>query len=166
MKIKIISGGQTGADYGGLLAAKAYDIQTGGCAAKGFKTEVGFNTALGSFYNLEDKGLDYVDRTKENVRNSDMTLVFADNLNSAGTKLTIDTCAKLKKPCKINPAAFVIADIITKMRGILPDDASFTINVAGNRESVAPGIKERTERVLCGAFKMVKFKHKEKNEWV
>ena len=42
MKIfKIISGGQTGADKGGLIAAKKANIKTGGIAPKGFMTEAG-----------------------------------------------------------------------------------------------------------------------------
>ena len=38
---KIISGGQTGADYGALLAAHALGLETGGWAPKGWRTEDG-----------------------------------------------------------------------------------------------------------------------------
>ena len=158
MKLKVISGGQTGADIGGLRAAKAHGIETGGCAAKDYKIESGHLEELKTFYFLEDKGFDYVERTKENVRNSDITLIFADKLASPGTKLTIRTCRELKKPYKVNPAAYTVRDLILKMGSILPEENIFTINIAGNRESVAPGIRERTERVLWNAFKMVKFK--------
>ena len=128
-----------------------------GCAAKDCETENGHLEELKTFYFLEDKGFDYVERTKENVRNSDITLIFADKLASPGTKLTIRTCRELKKPYKVNPAG-TLRDLILKMGSILPEESTFTINVAGNRESVAPGIRERTERVLWNAFKMVKFK--------
>lgn len=37
--IKIISGGQTGADMGGLEAAREYGFPTGGYAPKGWMTE-------------------------------------------------------------------------------------------------------------------------------
>lgn len=158
MKLKIISGGQTGADIGGLRAAKAHDIPTGGCAAKQFKTEDGYFKELETFYFLEDKGYDYVERTKENVRTSDLTLIFADHLESPGTKLTIRTCRELKKPYRVNPASYVILTVLSKMNKILDGDAVFVINIAGNRESVAPGIRERTERVVAGALKMWKYK--------
>jgi hypothetical protein len=36
----IISGGQTGADQGGLFAAEILKIKTGGYAPKGYRTEV------------------------------------------------------------------------------------------------------------------------------
>ncbi len=38
---KIISGGQTGADRGGLLAGEALKIETGGTAPPIFMTELG-----------------------------------------------------------------------------------------------------------------------------
>lgn len=167
VNIKVISGGQTGADIGGLRAAKSYSIETGGCAVKGFRTETGTLKELKTVYNLDDdQGFNEVSRTIENVKRGDITIVFADNIESPGTRLTINTCKKLKKPYKVNPAAFVIADLITKMNEILPEDGVFVMNIAGNRESKAPGICARTERVLGASFKMVKFKAREKNEWV
>jgi RNase P protein component len=158
MKLKVISGGQSGADVAGLRAAREHGIETGGCAAKGFKTENGVVPELGTMYNLIDEDLDYVARTKENVRNADLTLIFADKLESAGTRLTIDSCKKFKKAHKINPAAYVIEEVVTKLSRVLPEDAVFVINIAGNRESVAPGIGARTENVLSHAFHMMKFK--------
>jgi len=157
MKLKIISGGQYGADMGGLCAARANGIETGGCAAKGFKTEDGDNTNLASVYNLIDKGFDYARRTEENVLRSDITLVFADKLDSPGTKKTIELCKIIGRPCIVNPPAFAVRDIIRPMQEILSEESTFTINVAGNRESVAPGIQKRTTNVLNSAFKMVKF---------
>lgn len=155
--IKIISGGQTGADIGGLRAATAYGIPTGGCAAKGYKTENGVSKEVETLYGLVDKGFDYVERTKENVRESDITLVYADNANSAGTKLTIDSCVKYKKPFRMNLPSFRICDLLKQMNQILPHDKVFVINIAGNRESVAPGIGERTERLVGDGLKMYKF---------
>ena len=160
MKLKIISGGQTGADLGGLRAAKSSDIETGGCAAKGFKTENGVSEEIETLYHLVDKGYDYVERTKENIRNADITLIFADNIASPGTKLTIRTCRENKKPCKINPPAYAVEAIFTKMQKILPEDAVFVVNVAGNRESVAPGIGARAENVMRHAIHMMKFMQK------
>jgi hypothetical protein len=162
MKLKIISGGQTGADIGGLRAAKSCAIETGGCAAKGFKTENGADLSLCDVYNLVDKGYDYVERTKENVRNSDITLIFADNINSAGTKLTIKSCNDYKKSYKVNPPAYVIEELLTKMGKIIDKDVVFVINVAGNRESVAPGVCARTFNVVSHAIHMWIFKNEVK----
>jgi Circularly permutated YpsA SLOG family len=157
MRLKIISGGQCGADIGGLRAAKAYGFPTGGCAAKGFKTENGVYPELESFYGLHDKGYDYVERTKENVRESDLTLVYADDMTSAGTKLTIDSCKKYKKPFRTNLPSYLVCDLLKKMNSIIPADKEFVINIAGNRETVAPGICARTERLVGNGLKMYKY---------
>jgi hypothetical protein len=159
MKLKIISGGQTGADLGGLRAAKMHGIETGGCAAAGFKTENGVCKDLETIYGLIDKKYDYATRTKENVRNADATLIFADDVNSAGTRLTIETCKKLKKPYRVNPASYGIVTILTKIQKIVAEDAVFVINIAGNRESVAPGVRARTESVMGGALKMWNYRN-------
>lgn len=39
--VRIISGGQTGADQGALVAAKQLGIETGGWTPRGFLTEAG-----------------------------------------------------------------------------------------------------------------------------
>ena len=46
--IKVVSGGQCGADLGGLLAAELLGIPTGGIAPNGFRTEKGKQPILSS----------------------------------------------------------------------------------------------------------------------
>jgi Circularly permutated YpsA SLOG family len=45
--MKIISGGQTGADQAGWRAAKACGLETGGWMPKGWKTELGCSPFFG-----------------------------------------------------------------------------------------------------------------------
>jgi hypothetical protein len=90
--LKVISGGQTGADIAGLVAAKRCGLDTGGFCANGFMTENGVKPEYAKMYNLVDNHYDYHRRTVENVKASDFTLIFADNVNSPGTKLTISAC--------------------------------------------------------------------------
>lgn len=86
---KIISGGQTGADSGGLIAGKTLNILTGGHAPKGFLTEYGPNYNLKEDFNLiEDYSPKYPPRTKKNVLNSDGTIIFGKYEKSS--KLTGD----------------------------------------------------------------------------
>ncbi|KKL74176.1 hypothetical protein LCGC14_2067470, partial [marine sediment metagenome] len=75
---KVISGGQIGADMGGLFAAyTAPGIETGGWAPKGFRTEAGSKKILGAKYKLkETKSPTYPPRTKRNVLNSNGTVWF------------------------------------------------------------------------------------------
>ena len=146
--LKIISGGQTGSDIAGLRAAKKCGLTTGGIIARGFETEDGFFPAYENMYGLVDKGFDYRKRTSENVRMADITLIFADKLKSPGTRLTISCCASHDKPYLLNPKK---EEIIDWVRCNNPK----VINVAGNRESVSPGITARTEKLLIDAFREI-----------
>jgi len=124
----IISGGQTGADEAGLLAAKAHGIPTGGMAPKNYWTEKGSNYELRDVYGLtESPVIGYTHRTRENVKNSDGTVLFGD-MTSSGSKSTIELCVRYGKPYIVNPtgdelAAWIMGNKVRKM------------NVAGNRGS-------------------------------
>lgn len=97
--MKIISGGQTGVDYGALLAAALHDVETGGMAPKGYKTANGANLTLRDEFGLTEHSSDqYHPRTEENVKNSDGTLVIALKSDSPGTKLTFDLLVQHSKP--------------------------------------------------------------------
>ena len=89
---KVISGGQTGADIAGLIAAKMYGIETGGTAPKNYKTENGSNLDLKDIYNLVDKG-GYKYRTIKNICDSDGTIVFSLHNGYGGTSKTIGYCS-------------------------------------------------------------------------
>lgn len=138
---KIISGGQTGADQGGLEAGKALGILIGGTAPQGWKTERGPMRELLSNYGLTEASIPgYPFRTKMNVLNSDATVVFGQ-IGEAGSKLTCDLCVKLGKPWMVNPTTTNLLELIEwhKVR---------VLNVAGNRESKNPGIQERVKEFL------------------
>lgn len=88
---KIISGGQTGADFGGLLAGASLGIPTGGTAPKGWRTEKGRDPRLEGLGLVEDDSWKYPPRTKKNIADSDGTLAFL-LMPSAGTERTIRHC--------------------------------------------------------------------------
>ncbi|PZV19091.1 MAG: hypothetical protein DCF20_03400 [Pseudanabaena sp.] len=143
----IISGGQTGADWGGLLAAADLGIATGGLAPKGYRTELGENLELAKFGLQEADRTDYEVRTVLNVQAADATVVFADRLHSDGTKLTIESCIKHEKPYLINPDALTLHDWLVEHQVKV-------LNVAGNRESVSEGISDRTRQVVRDALSL------------
>lgn len=141
---KIISGGQTGADQGGLRAAEYLRLETGGVAAKGFKTEDGYQEDYLKSFGLVDLGLDYSERTIQNVQDSDGTVVFG-RITSPGSKLTLREAVEWGKPCLTNPtqdqlALFVVHENIE------------VLNVAGNRESKSPGIGDKVAHIVTAAF--------------
>ncbi len=143
---KIISGGQTGADQGGLVAGSILGLPTGGTAPPNFWTEKGAD------YSLRDYGLvagdpdpkTYPLRTLANVRGSDGTLLVG-NMESAGSRMTIRMCTQWNKPYIVNPMAISLRDWVGS-------NWIRTLNVAGNRESVNPRIRDRVICLLIDAF--------------
>lgn len=153
--LKVISGGQTGADTGGLKAAVKAEIKTGGAAPKGYKTEDGSNPELGTVYRLYESNSDqYPIRTKEIVVNSDGTLIFSKG-NTPGSALTKKTCEKAGKPFLwLNPFASgnekPISDFIRMVKA--KNGRAIVLNIAGNRESKSPGIEKAVEEALYKVF--------------
>ncbi|MEW8027437.1 MAG: putative molybdenum carrier protein [Candidatus Thiodiazotropha sp.] len=143
---KIISGGQTGADIGGLVGAKRVGIATGGYAPRGFKTEVGPQPeTLKEFGLVELPSSNYKHRTKQNVFSSDATLIVATDPTSHGTQRTIQYCKELNKPyLLIDPAT----DCHELIRVFLNNHSPRILNIAGNRESKSKGIAAKTAAII------------------
>ena len=142
---KIISGGQTGADQGGLIGAREANIPTGGMAPKGWKTETGPEPMLAGYGLIESTSANYQTRTKANIANSDGTAIFSLDVESTGTVLTILTCRQLSKPYIINPDWRQLRDWCEGL-GIK------VLNVAGNRASKDPLAFERARVTIVSAF--------------
>lgn len=142
---KIISGGQTGVDTIGLQVAKKLGIETGGKAPKGFLRERGIDTEDISSYGLTEisdaeqsdytnrkgKRDPYTGRTELNVRNSDGTVYFATENDSAGRIATERSAREWNKPFLLNPTA-------KQLREWINTNNIKTLNVAGNRGSKLP----------------------------
>lgn len=146
---KIISGGQTGADFGGLRAGEILGIPTGGWAAKGWLTENGPQPVLGSRYRLfECSVAGYPARTKLNVTTSDYTIIFYTDVESKGTELTLKHCWS-KGGLRFSVMPLLRMDAL---RDVLINDLNKyqpkIINIAGNRESKSPGIHHKVIKFL------------------
>lgn len=153
---KIVSGGQTGADQGGLTAAVVLGLRTGGWMPKGWKTENGPNPSLAGLGLKEHSSAAYQPRTRLNVRESDGTLVFG-NSKSPGSKLTLSTCGAYGKPSFVVPwrsgQSSKPSRVLVKLfRQWLDDNDIEVLNVAGNRESGQPGIAKATSTFLIAAL--------------
>jgi hypothetical protein len=140
----IFSGGQTGVDRAALDAAEACGISRGGWCPKGRLAEDG---PIPATYPLrETRSARYPPRTERNVRESDATLVLHDGRPSCGTALTVRLAAKHSKPCLVvdlgRPQG--TAEFLEWLSG----NSVRVLNVAGPRESSAPGIYERARELL------------------
>lgn len=144
---RIVSGGQTGVDRGALEAAIALGIAHGGWCPRGRLAEDG---TIPSRYDLvENDSSEYKVRTARNVEDSDATLILHERPLSGGTLLTKRIAARLGKPCgcfRIGPES------VSAIREWLSEIRPETLNIAGPRNSLAPGIEQRAEELLVQVF--------------
>jgi hypothetical protein len=154
---KIISGGQTGVDQAALTAARQAGLATGGWVPKGWLTEDGPAAWLAEFGLSEMPTDDYPPRTRRNVTISDATLWLGDP-SSTGGRATCEAARRSGKPLYVaesladtRPAA--VADWLQTLGEVN------VLNVAGNRESVAPGIGAESARFLVELFALLRSRH-------
>jgi hypothetical protein len=146
--VKIISGGQTGADRGGLDAAIELGIKHGGWCPLGRKAEDG---RIPDIYKLKQHpSSDYPPRTALNIFEADATLIFKRGEMGVGSRLTLSLAQRQRKLY----AVFDIAeeDDILQLREFLSKSRPKILNVAGARESHARGMQESVRRILVEAF--------------
>lgn len=151
MVTSIVSGGQTGADRGGLDAAIALGIDHSGWCPAGRRAEDG---AVPFAYNLrETLATDYSVRTKLNVRDADGTVVFTRGAAKGGSALTIDYARSIGRPVlHIDLAQVTLATAAICVRAWCAEHEIRILNVAGSRDSQAPGIGATTHGVLMRAL--------------
>lgn len=148
--MKIISGGQTGADQAALRTARELGLPTGGHAPAGWKTDIGPAPWLEEYGLVEAETDEFPVRTILNVKNGDATLLFGD-MKSPGCKLTLGYCQRLSKPYNIVhwPRGGWDWDAeCERVRRWLSDQRVQVLNVAGNRERTNPGITRTVSMFL------------------
>ena len=153
---KIISGGQTGADIGGLRAAEIVGIKTGGCMPLGFLTEQGKRPDYKERFGItEHYSPKYHLRTEINVVESDGTVRIAGNFHSRGEACTLRAIKKHGKPYfdvnVKNPPQ------VSKFIEWLTNNNVSILNVAGNAESTWPGTEEFAEQYIISALKALTY---------
>ena len=155
MSFKVISGGQTGADIGGVLAARLHGIKTGGWMPYGWETLNGPRPEYAELFNMvEHRDPGYKPRTWENVYDSDGTIRLAKDFCSAGERYTLNGIKKYDKP---------YIDVEIKEPIIYPEDVKHVaewivrcdirvLNVAGNSHRTWAGMQTYTTRFLSYVF--------------
>jgi hypothetical protein len=135
--VRVISGGQTGADQGGLFAAAKLGVPTGGWADAGWHTEGGAAPWLADYGLRQCPEPGYPARTRRNVADADAVVWFGDP-QSPGARLTLGLCRILRKPHYVVSANSRPEDVAEFLRRA--SDGDVTLMVAGNRESMRPGV--------------------------
>ncbi len=147
-RLRVISGGQTGVDRAALDVALELGLDCGGWCPAGRRAEDGPIPVL--YPLLETETADYAERTQRNVVDADATLVLCQGGLAGGTLLTVQVAGAQGKPC-------LVIDLRRpwqpqEVRGWLDVCAVRTLNVAGPRESGAPGIYALASEFLHAAL--------------
>ena len=150
-RTKIISGGQTGVDRAALDFAIQHGFEYGGWCPRGRLAEDGI---IPPVYRLrETDSADYDERTEKNVLDSDATLIVVRVKELSGGTAFTKTCANQhRRPllvvCEPDGVSQCAADLLT----FLKQNKIQTLNVAGPRESQAPGLGKFVRELLEAAL--------------
>lgn len=155
--IEIFSGLQSGVDRGAVDAAIELGFPHGGYVPKGRRSEDG---AIPVKYKVTElQSTSYVARTRKNIEDSDGTLVLRIWQSTPGTDLTITYLDNLKKPHYIRclyPGDSESEQVEALVPGIVQWIKAWgfkRLNVAGPRETRAPGIQKLTHRIMREVLK-------------
>ena len=144
------TGGQTGADRGGLDAARACGVPIcGWCPPGGLSEDYPEPPGLLAVYPelVEGHSSGYVERTAWNVRDSHATLIVApDGIQPrSGTEMTRVFAEQFGRPVLVVSGPEDAPRILDWLSGI---GRGLTLNVAGPRESKSPGVYEVTRDII------------------
>jgi len=146
--VKIVSGGQSGVDRAALDVALARGLPCGGWCPKGRRAEDG---PIPPRYPLrEAPAAAYAVRTRLNVRDSDATLILERGRPGHGTRLTVALARRMGRPVLIVNLKRPLSDVCVRTWLVAND--VHTLNVAGSRESGAPGIYRASVDWLSALF--------------
>ena len=151
--MRIISGGQTGVDRAALDVALKYEIECGGWCPAGRLDEFG---RIPNHYPVQQLAAGgFTERTLQNVKDSDGTVIIYPGRLSGGTEQTVRFCSELRRmhllvdasKLSAEDAASLIADFVRKNK-------IDVLNVAGPRQSEWPEGYDYAFRALDAILKL------------
>jgi CheY-like chemotaxis protein len=149
--IKLVSGGQTGADRAALDFAIERGIPHGGWCPAERKAEDGVIPLR--FRLRETPSAAYSERSLWNVRDSDGTVIFTtDDQLTGGSNKTAQFARKLAKPWLHLAALRPGVDCAAVLRGFIRQHGIRVLNIAGPRKSQEPTVGRFVTRTLRAAL--------------
>ena len=135
--MKIISGGQTGVDRAGLDVALKNGIDCGGWSPTGRLDEVGRIPDRYPLKELEHGG--FIERTLQNVKDSEGTVIIYSGKLSGGTEQTVRFCVEQQRPYELIDASKIsIEKAARSIASLVRKHKIKILNVAGPRQSEWP----------------------------
>ena len=145
--MKIISGGQTGVDRAALDAALRHGIKSGGWCPTGRLDEFG---RIPDRYPVKELGSGgFTERTLQNVKDSNGTVIIYPGKLSGGTEQTLHFCVEQRRPHELIDASNVSTEKAAQLIADFVRETKIDIlNVAGPRASEWPEGYDYAFRVL------------------
>jgi hypothetical protein len=145
--LKIICGGQTGVDRAALDVALRQGIECGGWCPAGRLDEFG---EIPEHYPVQElQGAGFTERTLQNVKDSDGTVVVYSGELRGGTEQTVRFCVDLQRPHQLINASKTSAEAAARvMADFVGENKIGILNVAGPRQSEWPEGYNYTSRAL------------------
>jgi Circularly permutated YpsA SLOG family len=145
--LKIISGAQTGVDRAALDVALKHGMECGGWCPAGRLDELGRIPEHYPVKELEHGG--FAERTLQNAKGADGTVVIYREQLRGGTEFTLDCCKQLNRPHTLIDAAKMSAEAAAKLiADFVCENKIDTLNAAGPRQSEWPDGYDFTFRAL------------------
>ena len=150
--LKIISGGQTGVDRAALDVALTNAIPCGGWCPAGRLDELGKIPDHYPVRELQRGG--FTERTLQNVKDSDGTLVIYQEELRSGTEQTVQCCVELERPCQLINASKIASKAAAELTAsFVHHNKIHILNVAGPRQSEWPEGYDYASRMLSAFLK-------------
>jgi hypothetical protein len=135
--VKIISGGQTGVDRAALDVALKHGIACGGWCPAGRLDEFGRIPDRYRLSELDHGG--FTERTLQNVKDSDGTVIIYPGKLGGGTEQTVRFCVERQRPHQLIEASKISAEDAAKLIiNFVRQNRIAVLNVAGPRQSEWP----------------------------
>jgi len=132
--LKIISGGQTGVDRAALDVALKHGMDCGGWCPAGRRDEFGRIPDRYPVQELQAGGFD--ERTMQNVKDSDGTIIIYPGKLAGGTEQTVRFCVELQRPHQLIDASKLSVERGAKLiSDFVRENQIGILNVAGQRKS-------------------------------
>jgi Circularly permutated YpsA SLOG family len=145
--MKIVSGGQTGVDRAALDVALNHRIECGGWCPAGRVDEFGRIPDRYPLQELEDGG--FTERTLQNVKDSDGTVIIYFGQLSGGTEQSVRFCVEQPRPQQLIDASRISAEEAAKLiADFVRKHKIQVLNIAGPRQSEWPAGYDYAYRAL------------------
>jgi hypothetical protein len=149
--MKVVTGGQTGVDRAAMDVALEFGLPIGGWCPRGRLAEDG---QIPTRYPLfETRTSEPHVRAQRNVEGSTATMIITRGAPIGGTRFTFEVARSMRRPVLVLDLANPFSENVARAVEWLDEVQPLVLNVAGPKESGAPGIADQTKKLLTAVLR-------------